>query len=183
MNFLDIAIIIFEHAPPIMKKVVHLLIKKHFERWLDSRVQIKGGKAKDVYLAGNLGKTNNPFPCIYILKKYDNRLRDDLDIEKIFLRVYLNGAPLRTITWEKTENYYEKVTMKEVETYHTEFKFKKDEKGCIKLSIFIPPYVSRNETIYIDLVGCINLRSSFGSFKKEIYDTDIQVDKKMWEST
>jgi len=64
-----------------------------------------------------------------------------------------------------------------------EFKFKKDEEGYIKLYIFIPQYVSRNETIYIDLFGYINLRSSFGSFKKEICDTDIQVDKKMWEKT
>ena len=116
-----------------------------------------------------------------ILKKYDNRLRDDLDIEKIFLRVYLNRVPLRIITWKKIENYYGKLTVKEVETYPMQFKFKKDDKGYIKLYIFIPPYVSRDETIYIDLFGHINMRSSFGSFKKEIYDIDIQVDEKMWE--
>lgn len=183
MTTLAICITIFEYLPPIMKKIIHLLIKKRVERWLDSRVQIERGKAKDVYLAGNLGKTNNPFPCIHILKKYDNRLRDDLDIEKIFLRIYLNGAPLRTITWEKIENYYEKLKIKEVETYPGEFKFEKDGKGYIKLYIFIPQYISRNEDIYIDLFGYINLRSSFGPFKKEIFDTDIRVDKEMWKKT
>ncbi|MEA2075821.1 MAG: hypothetical protein U9O85_08875 [Euryarchaeota archaeon] len=183
MNFLDISLIIFEHLPSFMKKMFHLLLKERVDEWLDNSVRIEKGKVKDVYLAGKLvGNENNPFPCIHILKECDNRLRDDFDIEKIFLRIYLNGAPLRAITWEKIENYYEKLKIKEVKTYPAEFKFEKDVKGYIHLNIFIPPYVSRDETIYISLYGYIVLKSSFGRFKKEIADS-IQVDKEKWSRT
>ena len=181
MTPLDISLIIFERLPSFMKKMFHLLIKKRVEKWLDSRFRIEEGKVKDVYLAGKLvGNPNNPFPCIYILKECDNRLHDVLKVEKIFLRVYVNHAPLKTITWEKIEDYYENLPTKEIYTYPSGFKFEKDEKGYIHLHIFIPPYVPRNETIYIDLYGYMNLRSSFGSFKKEVSDS-ISVDEKMWK--
>ena len=180
MDTFDIATIIFERLPLFMKKMFRLLLKKRVDKWLDNSVRIEEGKVKDVYLAGKLvGNENNPSPCIYILKRYDNRLRDVLEIEKIFLRVYVNNAPLKIVTWEKIEKRYENISIKEVYTYPGEFKFRKNDEGYIHLNIFVPPYVSRDETIYISLYGYIVLKSSFGIFKKEIVDS-IPVDKEKW---
>lgn len=180
MDPLAIATIIFEYSPSFMKKMVHLLLKRRVDKWLDNSVRIENGKVKEVYLAGSLvGYESNPFPCIYILKRLDNRLRDVLEVEKIFLRVYVNYAPLKTIIWEKIEKRYENIPIKEVYIHPDGFRFRKNEEGYIHFNIFIPPYVTRDETIYISLYGYIVLKSSFGSFKKEIADS-IRVDKENW---
>ena len=105
--------------------------------------------------------------CVEIWKELDNRSPDNLEVERIFLRIYIDRAPWRVITWERDEeSYYDSMRFKEIDADPDNFKFPKDKRDCkIRLLALLPPYTALDKRIYINHYGYMVMKSSFGSFK------------------
>lgn len=72
------------------------------------------------------------------------------------------------MTREKGEDYYSSLHPKEIDMDPSQFVLAKDRKTIMRVSVFIPPYFSRQTGMHIGLYGQIELNSSFGSFIKGI---------------
>ena len=143
-------------------------LKRRGRQWITNKVRFERGYVEYAYEAGKIGKTNSPLYCATIRQDIDNRSPEDLAAQKILVRVYINGVPYRTIIWGKGEDYYSSLQPREIDMYPSKFVLAKDSKTVMRFNVFIPPYFSREDRLYIDLCGQIELNSSFGSFIRDI---------------
>ena len=153
------------------------------KRYVESKLIPEAAKAEFAFLAnsGQIGTMNNPFNYVGIRKDFDNRSLDNLKIEYIFLRTYINGAAWGNIIWQNAEREFFAYRSKQgdIQTYPPGFIFTKNDKTLIRFGIAIPPFVSLEEPLYVSFVGYITLKSSLVSFNILITD-NIQIDKKEW---
>jgi len=160
----------------MISRIIPPLKQYLLKRLIENRVKFERPEVEFAYLRS--GMTNNPFHFIQIKTDFDNRCQDDLKIEYIFIKTYINGAPWGFIIWQHAQKEYPHP--EEVSTYPSGFNFPKNDKSLIRLGISIPPFVSLEERLYVTLFGYIILKSSLGSFTKEISD-EVWVDKEQWK--
>ncbi len=156
------------HTPEFLRRLLVNPLKKRARQWIANKVRFGKGYVESTYAAGTIGKTSSPLYCATIRQDIDNRSPEDLRIQKILVRVYINGVPYITMIRGKGEAYYSSLQPKEIDMYPSEFALAKDSKTVMRVNVFIPPYFSREVRMYIDLYGQIELNSSFGSFIKGI---------------
>jgi hypothetical protein len=169
----------------MIAKIFHIpnLKRALSKRYVESKLIPKAAKVEHAVLAstGQLGKLYNPFHFVQISKDFYNRSQGDLDIENVFLRTYINGVPFGFIIWQHIQREYNMPRPEEVATYPGKFKFPKNHNSLIRFGISIPPSVSLEERLYIKLWGYVILKSSLGSFVREISD-EVWIDKGQWIS-
>ena len=133
---------------------------------------------------------NYPFDIVHIRVPLDNRSKhSDVELKELFLRVFVNYAPLKYIIWSKKEKEAGIETEKEREvelelsTWNTEnFVFHKNSKGELVFYIHLPPYVdTRSSEIKLKLIGYAVFDSPFGEFTKKII-IDTKIAKEDWKS-
>jgi len=151
------------------------------KRYVESKLMSQTAEVEHAVLAntGQLGKLYNPFHFVQIKKGFDNRWQGDIDIEHVFLRIYLNGVPFEFIIWHHIQREYDMPRPEEVFTSPGKFKFPKNHASLIRFGISIPPSISLEERLYIKLWGYLTVKSSFGSFTREISD-EVWIDKGQW---
>lgn len=158
-------------------------IKRAFsKRYIENQFIPENAKVEFAFLAnsGKIGTKNNPFNYVGFRKDYDNRSLTDLEIEYIFLRVYINEASSGYIIWQKTgRKFLAQSRQGDIQTYPVGFKFPKNSKSLIRFGVPLPPFVPFEE-LYIAFAGYMTLKSSLGSFDIPISD-NIPIDKKQWE--
>ncbi|MCU4139754.1 MAG: hypothetical protein MW690_000316 [Methanophagales archaeon] len=128
------------------------------------------------------------FDIVHIRVPLDNRSRSDVELKELFLRVFVNYAPLKYIIWSKKEKEAGIETEKEREvelelsTWNTEnFVFRKNSKGELDFYIHFPPYVdTRSSEIKLKLIGYAVFDSPFGEFTKKII-IETKIAKEDWK--
>lgn len=148
------------------------------KRFVENKVKFQQAKLADAVLTKT---TSHPrINLVEIGQDFDNRCQEDIQIEQIFLRTYINGVPWGFIIWQQIQKEYGMPRPEEVSTSpDNKFNFPKNSNSLIRYRISIPPFVSTEERLYIDLWGYIVLKSSLGSFTKEI-SVQVWVDKADW---
>jgi hypothetical protein len=181
-----IGVFLNEISPGVLRLMSRFLFPflkgRILKRIVEGRVSFESAEVEFAYLAktGQVGKTGNPFHYVGTKKAFDNRCPDDLEIEHIFLRTYINGAPWGFIIWQSAQKEYTMPRPEEVCTYPGKFNFPKNDMSLIRFGISIPPFVSLEERLYVSLSGYVSLKSSFGSLTKQISD-EVWIDKGRWE--
>lgn len=122
---------------------------------------------------------NYPFNRVLIRIPWDNRSQCDVKLKEVFLKVFVNHAPLRYIFWNKREK---DVGIKlehlerEFDVYGAEdFVFHKNAKGFLDVYLYLPSYIDISSDIYIDVVGYAIFDSPFGEFVKRIVVRGVRV--------
>ena len=133
---------------------------------------------------------NYPFDIVHIRVPLDNRSKhSDVELKELFLRIFVNNAPLKYIIWSKKEKEAGIETEKEREvelelsTWNTEnFVFRKNKEAALDFYIDLPPYVdTRSSEIYIKLIGYAVFDSPFGEFTKKLI-IKTKIAKEDWKS-
>ena len=77
-----------------MSKVIPSLMRHLSKKRVEDKIVVESAKAESAFLAGStlVGAVNNPFNYVQIRKDFDNRSEENLQIEHIFLRIYVNGG-------------------------------------------------------------------------------------------
>lgn len=166
-------------------KVPKMIRKKLFnaEKWcgkdfvIESRVE-KDAEKKEHWKA----LPNYPFNRVLIRLPWDNRSPCDVQLKEVFLRVFVNYAPLRYIFWnerEKDAGIKLENLEREFSVYGSkDFVFSKNTKGFLDVYIYLPSYINISSDIYIDVVGYAVFDSPFGEFvKKVVVHTVLTPDK------
>jgi hypothetical protein len=165
---------------PSFKK---MMSERFIEKYVTTQdsIEIQGQ-----YRAGSamLGWQDNPFHYIVLEQKFNVMCNEDLTIEDIFLRKYINHCPVGYIIWNRSQG---KITHKpeEISTYQDDLSFERYKPGqrmpnnFIRFGIPIPPFVSLEKDIFVELDGSIKLQSSLHSFPKKIQGL-VRVDNKKW---
>ena len=141
------------HTPEFLRRLVVNPLKRRGRQWITNKVRFERGYVESTYDAGKIGKTNNPLYCATIRQDIDNRSPEDLRIQRILVRVYINGVPYRTMIWGEGEDYYNSLQPKEIDMYPSGFVLRKDTKTVMRVNIFIPPYFSREDRTYMTYMG------------------------------
>lgn len=129
-----------------------------------------------------------PFNIVTVRVQWDNRSQCNVKLKEIFLRIFVDNAPLRYIFWNKRE----KDVNIELDNLEREFDvygakdlvFHKNTKGFLDIYIYIPQYIDISYdtyiSYYIDIVGYAVFDSPFGEFTKKIYIREIKIKPDMW---
>lgn len=175
--------IIFE-VLSIMVKVLPLpSIKKALSRhYIENNINIGSMEIESAYIAGTgqVGTTDNPFHYVILKEEVDVRCNSTLEIERIFLRKYLNGCPSGYIIWDSSQGHQFPLPQEVYTSPMANLTFPKNSVSIIRFGIPIPPFVSLDKDIYISVAGCMILKSSLGSFIKQISSGKVHIDKTKW---
>ena len=160
--------------------IAHITKGKFFnaEKWVGRDIIIESSEIeKEALRKEEYWKAlpNYPSDIVHIRVPLDNRSRSDVELKELFLRVFVNYAPLKYIIWSKKEKEAGIETEKEREvelelsTWNTEnFVFRKNSKGELVFYIHLPPYVdTRSSEIKLKLIGYAVFDSPFGEFTKK----------------
>jgi len=184
-----------EIALKVLAWIAHITKGKLFnaEKWVGRDIIIESSEPKiekealrKEYWEG----FNYPFDRVRIRVPLDNRSKhSDVELKELFLRVFVNNAPLKYIIWSKKEKEVgikiSDYTDTELELYawNTEnFVFRKNKEGALDFYIHLPPYVNTrgSSVIYIKLIGYAIFDSSFGEFTKKIF-IDTKIAREDWK--
>ena len=131
---------------------------------------------------------NYPFDRVLIRIPWDNRSHHcDIELKELFLRVFVNNAPIKYIIWSKKEKEVG-ITIsshleREFDTYNAEdFVFRKNSKGLLNVYVYLPSYVDTSSDIYIELIGYAIFDSPFGEFAKKIQCERVRVAPEDWKT-
>jgi len=145
------------------------------EKWVGRDIIIESSEIKKEALRKEYWEAlPYPFDRVGIRVPLDNRSRYDVELKVLFLRVFVNNAPLKYIIWSKKEKEAGIETEKEmkvgleISTRNENFVFRKNSKGELDFYIHLPPYVDTNSEIYIKLIGYTVFDSPFGEFTKKL---------------
>ena len=183
-----------EIALKVLAWIAHITKGKLFnaDKWVGGDIIIKSELKieKEALRKERWKGFNYPFDRVRIRVPLDNRSKhSDVELKELFLRVFVNNAPLKYIIWSKKEKEAgietekEKEVELELSTRNTEnFVFRKNSKGELDFYIHLPPYVdTRSSEIKLKLIGYAVFDSPFGEFtKKMIIETKIA--KEDWKS-
>ena len=146
------------------------------EKWVGRDIIIESSEIKKEALRKEYWEAlPYPFDRVGIRVPLDNRSRYDVELKELFLRIFVNNAPLKYIIWSKKEKEAgietekEKEVELELSTRNTEnFVFRKNSKGELDFYIHLPPYVdTRSSEIKLKLIGYAVFDSPFGEFTKK----------------
>lgn len=163
-----------------MRRASSTLKRKFFpvERWVAKDFLFEGRKVEGCYIGGVGRHVDCPMNTVSIRFMFDNRSRDDVRPEKLFLRACANGAPIWIIMWDKDERI--NGPSKEVGFYNwTNYVLPRGKKGDVLVYVNLPPYIDVQKDVWVDIRGYLMLNSSFGSFKKEVPLSE-RVKPNMW---
>ena len=150
------------------------------EKWVGGDIIIKSNGPKiekEAWRKECWKGFNYPFDRVRIRVPLDNRSKhSDVELKELFLRVFVNYAPLKYIIWSKKEKEVgikiSDYTDTELELYawNTEnFVFRKNKEAALDFYIDLPPYVdTRSSEIDIKLIGYAVFDSPFGEFTKKL---------------
>jgi len=124
-----------------------------------------------------------PMNMVLIGIKCQNWSKVDVKLAKVFLRVYVNDAPLRVIEWDEKEiPYYPSdwYHEKEISIYGDKnYRLPKNYDGFLDIFVNIPPYIDIDKPIRIVILGYLTFNSCFGYFDK-IVDCSFWVEPEDW---
>ena len=159
------------------------------EKWVGRDIIIESSEIKKEALRKEYWEAlPYPFDRVGIRVPLDNRSRYDVELKELFLRIFVNNAPLKYIIWSKKEkevgikNDYTDTEF-ELYAWNTEnFVFRKNKEGALDFYIHLPPYVNTrgSSVIYIKLIGYAIFDSSFGEFTKKIF-IDTKIAREDWK--
>ena len=171
----------------------HITKGKFFnaEKWVGRDIIIESSEIEKEALRKEnwTALPNYPSDIVHIRVPLDNRSRSDVELKELFLRVFVNYAPLKYIIWSKKEKEAgietekEKEVELELSTRNTEnFVFRKNSKGELDFYIHLPPYVDtrRSSEIKLILIRYAVFDSPFGEFIKKII-IETKIAKEDWK--
>lgn len=136
--------------------------------WGAKDFHLKDAKVFSAERKETWGGPNYPMHVVLVDIRWDNRSREDLKLTSVFLKLYVNQAPIRTIMWSEREKSF--TSLEEIKfTNRRNFNIlPKNEEGHFEIRVNIPPYIDITEIIHIYIYGYVTLISSFGSFDKPV---------------
>ncbi len=105
---------------------------------------------------------NYPFNRVWVRIPWDNRSQCDVELKELFLRVFVNHAPLKYIIWKKRELEarieISEPFEKEFDVYGAEkteksIVFPKNSEGGFDVYTHLPTYIDIESDIYIEILG------------------------------
>ena len=149
-------------APKFLALIAHIKRKIfNAEKLVGDDIIIKSDKIEKEALRKERWKAlPYPFDRVRIRVPLDNRSKhSDVELKELFLRVFVNKAPLKYIIWSKKEkevgikNDYTDTEF-ELYAYTENFVFRKNKEAELDFYIDLPPYVdTRSSEIKLKLIG------------------------------
>jgi len=131
---------------------------------------------------------NYPFNRVWMRIPWDNRSQCDVELNELFIRVYVNHAPFKYIMWNKREaeigieiSHHREFDVHNAEKMEKSIVFRKNSKGLLDVYAYLPPYIDSNSDVYISLFGYTVFDSPFGMFTKKIR-CEITVKPEDWKT-
>lgn len=165
-------------------------IKKFFsaDKWIGRYVHLREAKIHQARRRESFGKSGYPMNRVWIRIEWQNWSKVDVKLAKVFLRVYVNDAPLRAIEWDEKEmSYYPSDSDYggEISVYGGEnYTLPKMSEGFLDVFVNIPPCIDIDKTIHLRIRGYLTLSltssSRFGYFDKPM-KYDLKIEPEEWK--
>ena len=92
----EIGIQILFHFPAMIKKRLFSA-----DKWIGKDFLFREAKIEEALRRESIGVSGYPMNRVSIRIKWENRSKEDVKLTKVFLRIYINNAPLRIIEWDE----------------------------------------------------------------------------------
>lgn len=169
------------HFPAMIKK---RLVSA--DKWIGKDFHFRDdAEIKEALRSESIGTSGYPMNRVWLRIKWENRSKENVKLIKVFLRIYVNSAPLRIIEWDEKEiSYYPSAGdyEEEISIYGGEnYSLPKNRDGFLDVFVNIPPYIDINKKFYLDILGYSTFSSSFGPFDEKVNCCNLRVEPMKWE--
>ena len=169
------------HFPAMIKKWLFSA-----DKWIGKDFLFReDAKIEEALRSESIGTSGYPMNRVWLKIKWENRSKENVKLIKVFVRIYVNSAPLRIIEWDEKEiSYYPSAgdyEAEEISIYGGEnYSLPKNHDGFLEVFVNIPPYIDINKKIYLKILGYSTFSSSFGPFDKKV-EYDLCVEHGEWK--
>jgi len=163
-------------------------IKSFFsaDKWVGRYIHLREAKILEALKKESISVKAPRYPMnkVRIRIRWQNWSKVDVKLAKVFLRVYVNDAPLRVIQWDEKEipyypsNWYQE---KEISIHGGKnYSLPKNHDGFLDIFVNIPPYIDIDKAVRIVILGYLTLSSCFGHFD-ELVNYTLTVEPEEWK--
>jgi len=160
--------------------------KKFFsaDKWVGQRFHLREAMIQEALKKESIGKSGYPMNRVWVRIEWASMTWHDVKLAKVFLRIYVNEAPLRVIEWDEKEMPYYYPSARdygrEISVYGAKNNtFPNLEDGFLDVFVNIPPYIDIDKTIRLRILGYLTFNSCFGYFDKQV-KYDLKVEPEDW---
>jgi len=154
------------------------------DKWVGQRFHLREAIIEEALKKESVGKFGYPMNRVKIRIELVNMVLHDVRLVKVFLRIYVNEAPLRVIEWdEKEESYYPRAWDygREISVYGGEnYTLSELEDGFLDIFVNIPPYIDTDKTVYLRILGYLTLGFGIVQFDKTV-KYDLKIEPEDWK--
>ena len=154
------------------------------DKWVGRYIHLREAMIQEALKKESIGKSGYPMNRVWVRIELINNVWHDVRLAKVFLRVYVNEAPLRVIQWdEKEESYYPRAWDygREISVYGSEnYTLPEFEDGFLDIFVNIPPYIDTNKTVHLRILGYLTLGFGLVYFDKTV-KYDLKVEPEDWK--